>query len=98
VVRAVLDGKAAAGGVKESVALKNQDKLKILEISKPIPNFPICVNLKSLGKEKAKKIQSLLLSLPKKAPAVVAISKKYDNFAKAAIGDYRIIASIMKQK
>ncbi len=98
VVRAVLDGKAAAGGVKESVALKNQDKLKFLEISKPIPNFPICVNLKSLGKEKAKKIQSLLLSLPKKAPAVVAISKKYDNFAKAAIGDYRIIASIMKQK
>ena len=98
VVRAILEGKAAAGGVKESVALKNQDKLKFLEISKPIPNFPICVNLKSLGKEKAKKFQNLLLGLPKKAPEMVAISKKYDNFAKASIGDYRIIESIMKQK
>ncbi len=98
VVRAVLSGKAAAGGVKESVALKNQDKLKFLEISKPIPNFPICVNIKSLSKAKAKKMQKFLLSLPKKAPEVIAISKKYDGFAKASIGDYRIIESIMKQK
>ncbi len=98
VIRAVLEGKAAAGGVKESVALKNQDKLKFLEISNPIPNFPICVNIKALGKEKAKNLQKLLLTLPKKATEVIAISKKYDNFTKASIGDYRIIESIMKQK
>jgi phosphonate transport system substrate-binding protein len=98
VIRAVLAGKAAAGGVKESVALKNQDKLKFLEISKPIPNFPICVNLKVLGKERAKKFQAALLKLAKKSPEMVAISKKYDGFVKASIGDYRIIESIMKNK
>jgi len=98
VIRAVLSGKAAAGGVKESVALKNQDKLKFLEISKPIPNFPVCVNVQSLGKEKAKKLQKALLKLAKKSPEMSSINKKYDGFVKAAIGDYRIIESIMKQK
>jgi len=98
VVRTVLEGKAAAGGVKESVALKNQDKLKFLEISKPIPNFPICANIKSLGKSKAKKMQRILTNMPKKAPEVTAISKKYDNFARATISDYGIIKAIMKQQ
>ncbi len=98
VIRAVLAGEAAAGGVKESVALKNEAKLKFLEISKPIPNFPVCVNVKALGKEKAKKLQAALLKLTKKSPEMAAINKKYDGFVKAGIGDYRIIESIMKQK
>ena len=98
VIRAVLDGKAAAGGVKESVALKNEDKLKFLIISKPIPNFPICANIKAIGKEKAKKLQTLLEELPAKSPEIKAIDKKYDGFARATIGDYRIIQAIMKQQ
>jgi len=98
VVRAVLEGKAAAGGVKESVALKNKDALKFLDISKPIPNFPICANIASLGKEKAKKLQKLLEDLPADAPEIKAINAKYDGFAKATIGDYRIIQAIMKQQ
>lgn len=98
VVRAVLEGKAAAGGVKESVALKNENKLKFLNISKPIPNFPICANIQSLGKEKAKKLQKLLEDLSAKSPEISLINKKYDGFVKATIGDYRIIEAIMNQQ
>ena len=98
VVRAVLEGKADAGGIKESVALKNQDKLKFLEISKPIPNFPICANIQALGKEKAKRIQQILASIPKKNPVMAAINKKYDGFTRANIGDYAIIKAIMSHK
>lgn len=98
VVRAVLDGKAAAGGIKESVALKNKDALKFLAISKPIPNFPICANIEALGKEKAKTLQKFLETLPADAPEIKAINKKYDGFARATIGDYRIIQAIMKQQ
>ena len=98
VIRAVLEGRAAAGGVKESVALKNKDKVKFLEISNPIPNFPICANVKALGKEKAKKLQQALVSLPEKSAEITGINKKYDKFAKATITDYQIIEAIMKQQ
>jgi len=98
VLKAVLDGSADAGGLKESLALKNEDKVKFLEISKPIPNFPICANLKALGKEKAKKIQAILVGLPEKSKEITAISKKYDKFDKASITDYQIIAAIMKKQ
>lgn len=98
VVRAVLSGQAAAGGVKESVALKNQAKLKFLEISKPIPNFPFCANLKALGKDKSKQAQQLLIGLAGNAPELKAISKKYDGVVRASIGDYQIIKAIMKHQ
>ncbi|MEA3468703.1 MAG: phosphate/phosphite/phosphonate ABC transporter substrate-binding protein [Thermodesulfobacteriota bacterium] len=98
VLKAVLDGSADAGGLKESLALKNADKVKFLEISKPIPNFPICANVKALGKEKAKKIQAVLVAMPDKSQEITAISKKYDKFDKASIADYQIIAAIMKKQ
>lgn len=98
VLKAVLDGSADAGGLKESLAVKNEDKVKFLEISKPIPNFPICANVKALGKEKAKKIQAVLVAMPEKAKEITAISKKYDKFDKASIADYQIIAAIMKKQ
>lgn len=98
VLKAVLDGSVDAGGLKESLALKNKDKVKFLEISKPIPNFPICANVKALGKEKAKKVQAALVGIPEKSQEITAISKKYDKFAKASIADYQIIAAIMKKK
>lgn len=98
VLKAVLDGSAAAGGLKESLALKNQDKLKFLEISKPIPNFPICANIKVLGKVKAKRILALLVALPEKSKEITAINKKYDKFSKASLADYQIIAAIMKRQ
>lgn len=98
VLKAVLDGSADAGGLKESLALKNKDKVKFLEISKPIPNFPICANVKAIGKEKAKKIQAILAAMPEKSMEITAISKKYDKFAKASIADYQIIGAIMKKQ
>jgi len=98
VLKAVLDGSADAGGLKESLAVKNADKVKVLEISKPIPNFPICANIKALGKEKAKKIQAMLMAMPEKSQEIIAISKKYDKFDKASIADYQIIAAIMKKQ
>ncbi len=98
VLKAVLEGTADAGGLKESLALKNKDKLKFLEISKPIPNFPVCANIKALGKEKAKKLQSILVNMADKSPQITSISKKYDKFSKASISDYQIIAAIMKKQ
>lgn len=98
VLQAVLDGSADAGGLKESLAVKNADKVKVLEISKPIPNFPICANVTALSKEKAKKIQAVLVAMPEKSQEITAISKKYDKFVKASIADYQIIAAIMKQQ
>ncbi len=98
VLKAVLNGTADAGGLKESLALKNKDTLKFLEISKPIPNFPVCANIKALGKEKAKKLQSILVNMADKSPQITSISKKYDKFSKASISDYQIIAAIMKKQ
>lgn len=98
VLKAVLDGSADAGGLKESLALKNKDKIKFLEISKPIPNFPICANIKVLGKEKAKKIQAILVNMAEKSPEITSINKKYDKFSRASISDYQIIAAIMKKQ
>jgi phosphonate transport system substrate-binding protein len=98
VLKAVLDGSVDAGGLKESLALKNEDKLKFLEISKPIPNFPICANLKALGKDNAKKLQAILTGIPEKSPEITAISKKFDKFDRASMGDYLIIAAIMKKQ
>lgn len=98
VLAAVLDGSADAGGLKESLALKNEDKVKFLEISKPIPNFPVCANIKALGKEKAKKVQAVLAAMPENSQEIVAISKKFNKFVKASIADYQIIAAIMKKQ
>ena len=98
VLKAVLDGSVDAGGLKESLALKNKDKVKFLEISKPIPNFPICANLKVLGKEKAKKILGVLVKMAENAPEITSINKKYNKFSKASISDYQIIAAIMKKQ
>lgn len=97
VVRAVLEGKAAAGGVKESTALKHQSELKFLEISKPIPNFPICVNIAAVGKDKARQIQQILLAIPEKDTVITAIDKKFERFDRSNISDYAIIKAIMSQ-
>lgn len=98
VLKAVLDGSVDAGGLAENLAMENKNLLKFLEISKPIPYFPICANVKALGKKKAKKIQAMLAALPVFSREITTINEKYDGFAKASIADYQIITAIMKKR
>ncbi len=95
VIRAVLNGQAEAGGVKESLALKNKDKLKFLAISGPIPEFPLCVNGDTLSENKIEKLQDVLLAIPKNSGVVQAINKKYNGFTHATSMDYTVIKFIL---
>ncbi|HHD64832.1 MAG TPA: phosphate/phosphite/phosphonate ABC transporter substrate-binding protein [Desulfobulbaceae bacterium] len=95
VIRAVLGRKAVAGGVKESLALKNKDQLKFLAVSGPIPEFPICVNGKTLKERKIEKLQDVLLAIPKDSGVVQAINKKYDGFTHATFMEYTVIKYIL---
>lgn len=95
VIRAVLNHQAAAGGVKESLALKNKDKLKFLAVSGPIPEFPICVNGSTLSENRIEKLQDILLAIPKDSGVVQAINKKYDGFTHATFMEYTVIKYIL---
>ncbi len=95
VIRAVLNHKADAGGVKESLALKNQDKLKFLAISGPIPEFPICVNGATLNEGKIEKLQSAFLAVPADSKVIRSINKKYDGFTHATFMEYTVIKYIL---
>jgi len=95
VIRAVLNHKADAGGVKESLALKNKDKLKVLAISGPIPEFPICVNGAILSDAKIEKLQSAFLAVPADSPVIRSINKKYDGFTHATFMEYTVIKYIL---
>ena len=95
VIRAVLSHKADAGGVKESLALKNKDKLKFLAISGPIPEFPICVNGATLNAAKIEKLQNAFLAVPEGSVVIRSINKKYDGFTHATFMEYTVIKYIL---
>jgi phosphonate transport system substrate-binding protein len=95
VIRAVLNHQAVAGGVKESLALKNKDQLKFLAVSGPIPEFPICVNGSTLSENKIEKLQDNLLGIPRDSGVVQAINKKYDGFTHATFMEYTVIKYIL---
>lgn len=95
VVKAVLNGDADAGSCKESVAKKHIDMLKVIAISKPIPEFPIAANLDALGKDMTLILMRTLLHICSNDPAVTAINPHYNKFSPAKVNDYKIIKTIM---
>lgn len=96
VANAVVRGDFAAGGVQQSVAEKYllRGSLNIIMTSKPLPQFPICINNK-LPEDIKNKIIKALLKLndnSRKSRAILsAIDKKYTGCEKTESKDYDII-------
>lgn len=76
VVKAVLDGTADAGGIREGdlEKMKGMDtsKVKIVATSDPIPNWPI-FSTKAAPEEKSTKLRTALLGLPPKGSQSAAV-------------------------
>lgn len=95
VARAVIEGTADAGGCKESVALKNADKLKIVKLSKDIPGFPIIVNTQTVKRKDYRRLQRALVLVKAYDPVVKSIGAKHDGFFMAFPWHYDIIKDAM---
>ncbi len=61
IVSAVAFGKVDAGGVKESFAKNNLDRVKIIKYSKYLPTYVIAVNLKKVKRKTITDIKKALL-------------------------------------
>ncbi len=65
IIKAISSGKVVAGGVKESFAKKNLDKVKIIKYSKYLPTYAVAVNLKKVDRQKIIKVKKAFLNFQK---------------------------------
>ncbi len=99
VAKAVLSGECDAGGLMEATARKFESQgLRIIKISKEIPEFNICASNKLDG-GLIGSLKSALMSLSMndrgQAAVLTAIDPEYTGFAEAVDADYDIIREIM---
>jgi len=98
VAKAVSMGHFDVGGVKISVAEEyaNDGKVKILETSGDIPEFPVCIN-DELPEEVLNKIRTALMNLNDGGDAEVlkSINKKYTGVEAAGSEDYDVIREMI---
>jgi phosphonate transport system substrate-binding protein len=95
-----------AGGVKQTVAQKfeKEGAVKILAVSKDVPEHPICVN-KNLPKETRDKLVAALLKLKldknnKDAPSnlvLTSINPKYTGCEEAKEKDYDVVREMIQK-
>ena len=96
VAHGVLNGSYQAGGLMESVAQDYVNKgLRILEVSEPIPQFPICAS-NSLDKATREKLIEALISL-KDDNILKTLGKNITGFARTSDKDYDSIREMLKQ-
>ncbi|WP_429885209.1 phosphate/phosphite/phosphonate ABC transporter substrate-binding protein [Geoalkalibacter halelectricus] len=101
VIKAVLKGKFDAGAVKDSIAYHYQDQgLRILAVSKPIPAVPIAVR-KDADAKMALTVQTALLALDPDQMLQRELMKGWDaefsnGFAPAHKEDYQPIFDMLK--
>jgi phosphonate transport system substrate-binding protein len=93
VVKNVITGKYDAGGVKEAVANKNLDKIKIIKKSEPIYDFLMVAN-KNMDTDTFNKIQNALLELKDKS-ILKSLKGKATGFIKTKDSNYNGLRKIM---
>lgn len=102
VAQAVTLGSMDAGGVQDSVGEKfaAEGKVKIIEKSGEIPQFPICVN-KHLSQELQDKIKAAMVKLnannEEHKIILTSIDKKYTGSEEASSADYDIIRNMISK-
>jgi phosphonate transport system substrate-binding protein len=93
VVRNVVTGKYDAGGIKESVANKNLDRVKIIKKSEPIYDF-LMIAHKNLDNKLSNKIKNALLELKDK-DVLKGLKKKATGFIRTKDSNYNGLRKIM---
>jgi phosphonate transport system substrate-binding protein len=94
VVKNVVAGKYDAGGIKEAVAYKNLDKIKIIKTSEKIHDF-LMVAHKDLDNDVKKQIKNALLELKDKN-ILKSLKGKATGFVKTKDSNYNSLRKIMK--
>jgi phosphonate transport system substrate-binding protein len=95
VALAIIKGKYAAGGIKEAVANKYANKLKVVAKSEPVYDFMI-VSHKSLDAKLQESIKSALLKLKDKA-ILGSIKKGATGFIDTKESNYDSLKKVMKE-
>jgi phosphonate transport system substrate-binding protein len=95
VALAIIQGKFAAGGVKEAVANKYLSKLKIISKSEPVYDF-MMVSHKTMDKALQKKIKSALLKLKDKN-ILGSIKKGTTGFIETSDDNYKSLKKTMHE-
>jgi len=95
VVQYVAMGGFEAGGVKEAVADKNLDKIKILDQSQPVYDFLVVAH-RSMDDEQYRQIKDAVLKL--KDPEILgSIKKGVTGFIETRDSNYDNLRAIMKE-
>ena len=90
-------GKIDGGAIKETLAKKYANKIKILEISNKILNYTICANLKFASRCEMTKIKKALLGLKDKN-ILKYLGKEYTGFKRAFKTEYKKLSKLYGKK
>jgi len=97
VIKAVINGQVAGGGVKENLAKKYLNKLRILKYTMFVPTFTILANAKYTDREKLAKIKSALLEFKNSQDSVdMGPFGRLDGFKRAYKNEYRQFYDMVK--
>jgi phosphonate transport system substrate-binding protein len=102
VVKAVIDGTFEAGGVTESVALKNKEKgIKCIQFSDEVLGFVIGISNKSMPESTQASLKQALLELKDTTPEGLSILhsiyKRYSGFSGTSDNELRNLETMMGQ-
>lgn len=92
----VISGVANVGGLKESVAKKNADKVKIIYASPELPSFSIMANHHFLTDNKLKKLKRKLVLLKAYDPIIQSFGKQFTGFKMAFKNQYEPVKDVIE--